>query len=89
VAKSTPEWGPGVDTVSVLGIMIFIVIGGLVAVLAYRESEAFRKKNGVTPWGMPSWAWALIGFASLLVGAILLAVARRTTDPVVPSGPSR
>jgi drug/metabolite transporter (DMT)-like permease len=70
-----------------VGFLLFFVLGCVVALLAYRESETFRKKNGVTPWRLPSWAWALIGFCSLLVGAVLLAIARRTTDPVVGSGP--
>ena len=61
--------------------LLLLAVG--VAVLAYRESESFARKNGVTPWRIPSWAWALIGFASLVLCAVLLVIARRTTKPPV------
>lgn len=64
---------------------IFLVIGCLVAVVAYRESVNFKKKNGVTPWHWPSWVWAGVGFLSLLLAAVLLLIAERTTKPLQPA----
>jgi hypothetical protein len=65
---------------------VLLVIGVLVGWLAYRESENFKRKNGVTPRHWPSGVWAVIGFLSLVLAAILLTIARRTTKPV--TGPT-
>jgi hypothetical protein len=62
--------------------IVFLLLALGVAALAYRESESFKHKNGLTPWRIPSWVWAIIGFASLIVCAVLLAIARRTTKPL-------
>lgn len=70
------------DKPSVFGVILLLLAVG-VAVLAYRESESFKWKNGVTPWGMPSWVWAILGFFSLIICAVLLAIARHTTQPRV------
>lgn len=69
--------------------VIFLLLAIGIAVLAYRESETFKDANGITPWGVPSWVWALIGFFSLFICAVLLVIARRTTPPRprVPAGP--
>lgn len=61
--------------------LVFLVIAAGVALLAYRESENFRRNNGVTPWRIPSVVWAILGFLSLFICAILLVIARRTTKP--------
>ena len=66
--------------------VFYLVIGSAVAFLAYRESESFKKKNGVTPWHWPSWLWAAVGFFSLILAAVLLVIARRNTKPVQPAG---
>jgi hypothetical protein len=60
----------------------FFVLGCVVAVIAYRESESFKRNNGVTPWHWPSWVWALVGLLSLVLCAVLLVIARRNTKPV-------
>jgi hypothetical protein len=62
--------------------LIFLVVGVVVAFVAYRESEKFRKTNGVTPWNWPSWLWAIVGFISLVLCAILITIAKRKTKPV-------
>lgn len=62
--------------------VVFLVIACGVAALAYRESESFKRKNGVTPWHWPSWVWALLGLLSLVLCAVLLVIARRRTKPL-------
>jgi len=69
-------------TASSAQLIVYLVIGLVVGLVAYRSSESFKKKNNVTPWHMPSWVWGLIGFLSLLVCVILFLIARSTTKPV-------
>jgi hypothetical protein len=72
---------------STLGI--WLVLSVLVALVAYREAVNFAKQNGRTPWDMPPWMWAVTaGVLGLLLGGILLVIARRTTKPAtaVPAG---
>jgi drug/metabolite transporter (DMT)-like permease len=66
--------------------VIYLVIGCAVAFLAYRVSENFKKANGVTPWHWPSWVWAIVGFFSLILAAVLLFIARRNTKPLQSTG---
>ena len=49
--------------------------------LGIRESRNFEKKTGRTPWDLPSWAWGALVGMSLLIGGVLLMIARRTTKP--------
>ncbi|MDQ6648502.1 MAG: hypothetical protein M3Z02_00030 [Actinomycetota bacterium] len=49
--------------------------------LGMRESKNFEQKTGRTPWDLPSWAWGLLTGMSLLIGGVLLMIARRTTRP--------
>lgn len=66
--------------------IVLLAIAVVVAVVAYRMSESFKRANGVTPWRIPSFVWALIGFLSLLLCAVLMFIAQRTTKPVVGGG---
>jgi hypothetical protein len=75
-----------VAAVSSSRFFIYLALGAVVAFIAYRSSETFKKTNHVTPWHIPSWAWGLIGFLSLLLCVILFAIARRTTKPAVTGG---
>jgi hypothetical protein len=52
---------------------------------AYRASISYQRKHGYTPWRLPSWAWGLIGFLSLLLWAILYLIASKTTKPAAPA----
>jgi hypothetical protein len=56
-----------------------LIVGALFGFLAFFVSEGFKRVNGVTPWNLSSWLWGAIGFLSLLVCAILMAVAVRQT----------
>lgn len=66
--------------------VFYLVIGLVIGFLAYRSSETYKRQNNVTPWHLPSLVWGLIGFLSLVLCAILLVIARRTTEPVESSG---
>ena len=68
-------------TISSSRLILPLVIGVVVALIAYRSSETFKRTHYVTPWRIPSWGWALIGFISFLLCAILFAIPRRTTKP--------
>ena len=66
---------------------ILLVIAAVFAVVAFFASQGFKKRNGVTPWHVPSVVWGLIGFVSLILCAILLAIAAKTTKPTMaPAG---
>ena len=74
-----------------LGAQLILV--ALFAFLGYREAAKFEREHGRGPFGAPPWAWAVITGFSLLIGAVLLAVARRQAKNapvqawVVPSVP--
>ena len=74
-------------TISSSRLVVALVIGAVVALVAYRSSEKYKDAHRVTPWRIPSWGWAVIGFISLLLCAILFAIARRTTKPADTSDP--
>lgn len=65
---------------------VLVLVGALVfGVWGYQASEQFRAKTGRTPWSLPSILWGLTAFFSVALGALLLAVARRTTRPASTS----
>jgi Protein of unknown function (DUF2510) len=64
-------------------LILPLIIGVVVALVAYRSSERFKDANHVTPWRIPSWGWAIIGFLSFLLCLILMLIAQRTTKPAV------
>lgn len=49
---------------------------GLFGFLGYREADKFGRKYGRTPWGWNPWGWAALCAASLVIGAVCLAIAR-------------
>jgi hypothetical protein len=59
----------------------YIVLGGVFGYLGFREARSFQRKNGRSPWGWDPLIWGFIVFLSLLIGGILLFIARRTTQP--------
>jgi hypothetical protein len=55
--------------------------------LGFREARSFERAHGRPPFGIPAWAWAPITGFSLLIGAVLLAVARRRAKKHPPQPP--
>ena len=60
--------------------LVILGLGVVFGILGYTRSEAFKKRTGITPWRWPSFVWAIVGFISLLLWAILFLIATRTTN---------
>ena len=58
-----------------LGVQLVLI--ALFAFLGYREAAKFEREHGRGPFGIPKLGWGFITGASLIIGAVLLAVARR------------
>lgn len=58
-----------------------LIIGAVFAVAGYLGSERFRRRRGVTPWRLPSGAWAVVLFFFSLIGLLLYLIACSTTRP--------
>ena len=71
-----------------LGVQLVLI--ALFAFLGYREAAKFEREHGRGPFGAPPWAWAVITGFSLIIGAVLLAIARRQAKnaPVHASVPA-
>ena len=54
--------------------------------LGYRISVRHRAARGVTPWRLPSYAWALICLVFQFLGLALEILAELTTRSALPSG---
>jgi hypothetical protein len=63
-------------------LILGLVFGGL----SFAASEGFRKRNGVTPWRWSSIVWGIIGFLSILVCVIMMAIAGSQTKKKLASG---
>ena len=70
-------------------------VGLLVAWLAYREAASHEQKYGKSPWNISPKMWAVIVFfTGILIGGVLLLVARRADKnnprpvPAVGAGPA-
>ena len=61
--------------------IVYIVIGCVFGYLGFHEARSFQRKNGRSPWGWDPLIWGVALFLSLLIGGILLLIARRTTKP--------
>ena len=57
----------------VLRLVLPLVFG----FVGYREAAKFQRQHGRGPFGLAPWGWALITGFSLIIGAVLLAIARR------------
>jgi Protein of unknown function (DUF2510) len=62
--------------------VIWLVLGVVCAIVAYQESEAFKRAHGAPPAGLDSVVWAVLAFFFTLPVAIILFVLRRTAKPV-------
>ena len=54
-----------------------LVLAVLFGVAGYWEAAKFEREHGRGPFGIPKLGWGFITGASLIIGAVLLAVARR------------
>ena len=54
-----------------------LVLAVVFGVAGYWEAAKFEREHGRGPFGIPKLGWGFITGASLVIGAILLAVARR------------
>jgi hypothetical protein len=63
-----------------------LLLGAVFGLLAAKEAHNFQQKNGVAPWRLDPVLWGVIVFLTgLLIGGILLIIARRTTKPELPA----
>lgn len=58
-------------------IQLQLVLAVLFGVAGWHFARTLENKYGRPAWGLPSWAWGIITGLSLLLGAILLAIAER------------
>jgi hypothetical protein len=58
-----------------LGVQLVLAL--LFGFAGYREAAKFEREHGRGPFGIPKLGWGFITGASLIIGAILLAIARR------------
>ena len=55
--------------------------------LGYREAAKYERENGRRAFGIPTLGWAIITAVSLIIGAILLHLARRSAAKQAPALP--
>ena len=58
-----------------LGLQLVLAL--LFGVAGYWEAAKFEREHGRGPFGIPKLGWGFITGASLIIGAVLLAIARR------------
>jgi hypothetical protein len=63
----------------------FLLFGAFCGWAGWREADRFRQQNGRSPWGWDPIAWGVLCFMSLVLGAVLLAIARRRTPAIEPA----
>ena len=61
-----------------------VVLGAVLALFGYRYSERFRLRRGVTPWKLPSAAWAVLLFFLPPVAVIYLIACLTTRSRTGP-----
>lgn len=62
------------------------VLGTVLAILGFRYSERFRRQRGVTPWKLPSAAWAVLLFFLPPVALVYLVACLTTRPKPGPTG---
>jgi hypothetical protein len=59
----------------------YLLWGTLFGYLGFREARNFARQNGRSPWGWDPVVWGLVVFfTGLLIGGVLLLIARRSTQ---------
>jgi F0F1-type ATP synthase assembly protein I len=56
-----------------------LILGIVIGIALMRAATGFRQRFGRTPWGMPPWAWLLVGLILGVIGAALYLIAHATT----------
>lgn len=64
--------------------LVGLVLGCLIAVLAYREAKKAVETHGKGPWGLAPGVWAVLGFFLGLIGLLLLVIAKRSLEKEAP-----
>jgi hypothetical protein len=67
-------------------VVASLVFACVFALLGYRMSHRHRMVRGVTPWRLPSAAWAAICFFLQPFGIVVELLAQATTKPAIPAG---
>lgn len=81
--------GSGFKSASPGQLALAIALAVLFGALGYRMSARHRALRGVTPWRLPSFAWAAICFVLQFVGLAIEVVAELTTRaPYSPATPA-
>lgn len=47
--------------------------------VCFSRARIFRSRTGRDPWGIPLWAWVLLGFLFGLISALVVLIATRTS----------
>lgn len=71
-----------------MGPIILLLVCCGFGYLGFREARSFRRENGISPWGWDPMIWGAVVFLSVLLGAILLAIARHTTKASTSRAPA-
>lgn len=81
--------GNGITSASPGQLALSVALAVLFAALGYRMSTRYRALRGVTPWRLPSFAWALLCLVLQFVGIAIEVLAELTTrSPYSPAAPS-
>lgn len=67
----------------------YLLLGALFGYAGYREAANFERKHGRSPWGLSPIGWgAVVFFTGLLIGGVLLMIARRRTLREIERAPA-
>lgn len=81
--------GSGIASASPGQLALSAALAALCAGLGYRMSSRHRALRGVTPWRLPSLAWAVLCLFLLFVGLAIEVLAELTTrSPYSPAAPA-
>ena len=81
--------GSNITSASPGQLALSAALAVLFATLGYRMSTRYRALRGVTPWRVPSFAWALLCLVLPFVGLALEVLAELTTRSPYTAAPAR
>ena len=53
----------------------WLILGAVLGVLVYRNTQAFKTATGVSPWGIPPVVWGVVTVFVALFGTFLSLIA--------------